>query len=285
MLRRLTLVICLIVVFAVFAPVSQAIGCNTVKLSSDLAAFSDQMKNSADIAKVLADIDAWTAQQRSICVPGFIPANSNVQIIDGYKPLYIFKSDQFEGGKGTLGPLDLPGGLYKASLVVDGAFSGKLEQTGGDCYLLTIFDMFAVYELDQHNTIERAIYADGCTANINVEQATGSWTLEIAEYLSEDVVEIKNSYSSETDGTMPIIGPVVLQDGHYNFTLKTEGDMIMTVQTLVGDCQTEQIGRFINVTHGQASGGVSAPLDTLDCVAFITTDNATAPWTLTVQTP
>jgi hypothetical protein len=282
MLRRFGIAFCLALICILVAPIASAQTCNTLILSADIGDFADQMKNTdpATVDEVLDDMEHWIAQQRAACVPR--STDTGLQARPGYEAMYTFSSDE-EGSEAVLGPLYMPGGLYRVRLIANGAISAKLEEVEGSCYLLSIFDLFAIFELDKQNTVERVIYTDACEANINVVTSTGSWTIEVSEYLDSDVVQIEDSYSSETLGSMPVIGPILFDDGSYEFTLTTAGYMILNVQPLSGDCETEFSGNFIGVRPGEASNGVKASLNTFNCIAFLTMDNVSDPWTITVQ--
>lgn len=283
MLRRFGIAFCLLVILILIVPIASAQTCNTLLLASDIGDFADQMENTDPTAveDVLDDMEAWIAQQRAACVPR--STDTGLQALPEYEAMYTFTSDEY-GTDAVLGPLYMPGGLYRVRLIANGAISAKLEEVEGSCYLLSIFDLFAIFELDKQNMVERVIYTDACEANINVVTSTGSWTIEVSEYLEQDVAAVQDSYDSETLGTMPVLGPLIFDDGTYTFNVTTDGYMTLTVQPLSGDCETES-GTLVGVRPGEASNGVTATLNTFNCIAFITMDNVSDPWTITVEQP
>jgi len=281
-MRRFGIAFCLGLILFLIVPVANAQTCNMLLLAADIGDFADQIENTdpAEVEDVLDDMERWIAQQRAACVPR--STDTGLQARPGYEAMYTYSSDEY-GSEASLGSIYMPGGLYRVRLIANGAISAKLEEVEGSCILLSIFDLFAIFELDKQNTVERVIYINACEANINVVTSTGSWTIEVSEYLDSDVVAIEESYSSEELGSMPVLGPIVFDDGSYEFTVTTEGYMILNIQPLSGDCETEFPGNFIGVRPGEATAGVKGTLNTFNCIAFITMDNVSAPWTITTQ--
>jgi hypothetical protein len=113
--------------------------------------------------------------------------------------------------------------------------------------------------------------------------------------LSEDIAAIQSelaaldaecrglSFSSEVDGSQPVIGPIILEEGVYRVTFTTDGYGSISGTVLEGDCERE-IRLIFNESEGDASDGSQAVLDIEgDCEVLLELDNITDDWTLTIE--
>lgn len=90
------------------------------------------------------------------------------------------------------------------------------------------------------------------------------------------------SFSSEVDGSMPVIGPVILE-GTYRVTLTTDGFAIIAGTVLDGDCERE-VRSMYNIFADAAADGAQIVLDIDDeCEVLLEFSNVSEDWTLTFE--
>lgn len=91
------------------------------------------------------------------------------------------------------------------------------------------------------------------------------------------------SFSSEADGSQPVLGPIVLGDGVYKVNLDTAGYFQAFIETLDGTCETQR-GRDVlfNLSRGQGVNS-SAILRASNCTMLLALDNVSEVWTLNFE--
>ena len=90
------------------------------------------------------------------------------------------------------------------------------------------------------------------------------------------------SFSSETDGSQPVLGPIVLGDGVYKVNLDTTGYFQAIIETLDGTCETQLgmgIAILFNMFEGQGTNS-SAILRAKNCTMLLSLSNVTEDWAL-----
>jgi len=90
------------------------------------------------------------------------------------------------------------------------------------------------------------------------------------------------SFSSEADGMMPVIGPVVFaQNGVYRATVVTDGFFIATLTPVSGTCEPGNRGRgLFNFGPREGQTQVETILTAEGCMTLLEIKNVTQPWTL-----
>lgn len=282
MLRRITLVAVFGFLFSFSSKEAFAQDCDAASLSNDLADFSAEMESAESVSSVLDDVEAWLSEQQSACDSNAQSSQTVTEPGPPKEPTLSFSSAQ-DGNQPVLGPLKIEDGIYRIRLETDGFFIADLEEMEGKCELLTTFGFFNISMGQAENGAEVVLVAEGCEALISISNVTTAWTLDFYAYGPEDVAPVKTEYSSETDGTMPVLGPLQFEDGRYKITLKTEGFFIASLETVDGNCESNSLFGLYNISAGQASQGAQTLITTQDCIALITTTNINAPWTLTFE--
>ncbi len=90
------------------------------------------------------------------------------------------------------------------------------------------------------------------------------------------------SFSSEIDGSQPVLGPIILEEGVYRATLTTEGFAIINGTELDGDCEREL--RLFSIGRGDAANGAQAVINLEDdCEFLLEFSNITDAWAFTIE--
>lgn len=195
-----------------------------------------------------------------------------------YAPIRYDSSSQ--GLQPVLGPVKLPTGIYRVTVVTNGFFIAKVETLSGMCETGFI-GLFNLSSGDANAGTSNILESDECEALIAISNVTEPWFLEI-EQISTQVntyPTISLQFDSSAEGLMPVLGPFQIPSGTYRITVNTTGFFIAHVKTLAGTCDEGFLGLF-NLTAGQASAGASSILKSQDCAALIMINNVTEPWVM-----
>lgn len=91
------------------------------------------------------------------------------------------------------------------------------------------------------------------------------------------------SFSSEVDGSQPVLGPMILEEGVYRVTLTTDGFVTVKGTELDGSCERD-IDLLYNEFEGDAADGSQVVLDLDDdCEVLLEFSNITDDWTMTFE--
>jgi len=265
-----------------FSASALAQDCDAAALSSDLADFSAQMQSSTSASAVLDEVTVWLAASQGACANSTQPIQVASEPGAPKEPVLAFSSAQ-DGNQPVLGPVTIPDGVYRIRLVTDGFFSAELEELEGTCDLSTTFGFFNIMMDAASGGAEVLFVSSGCEALITTSNVTKAWTLDFYQLGPDDVKPVKAEYSSEIDGSMPLLGPLQFEDGRYKITLVTDGFMSASIETVNGDCEISGFMGLFNIMADQASDGAQALLTTKECIGLITMSNVTEDWTLTFE--
>lgn len=88
------------------------------------------------------------------------------------------------------------------------------------------------------------------------------------------------SFSSDTDGMQPVLGPITLPEGIYRATVTTTGFFIGDIELIDGECESTGFGSVFNLSPGQADAGAQAVIRSAECRMLFPVENTREPWTL-----
>ncbi|MBC7815012.1 MAG: hypothetical protein H7175_27890 [Burkholderiales bacterium] len=193
------------------------------------------------------------------------------------EPTIRFSSSEL-GLRPVIGPVNIPTGTYRVTATTTGFIIVQLEPVSGSCEggLLGLFNMMQGQGNDGAETM---LVSENCQTLIQVSNTNEAWTLEFSRIDTLAPVPLDNHYDSTLNGLQAVIGPVSFLDGQYRVTANTDGFFIVQLQPLQGVCDTGFLGLF-NLMQGQASSGAQSLFTSQGCVALITVENVTEPWTL-----
>ncbi|HEX2906034.1 MAG TPA: hypothetical protein VHO69_04195 [Phototrophicaceae bacterium] len=212
-------------------------------------------------------------------VPTLTPAPTNTPtLIPTIAPIR-YDSNSL-GLQPVIGPVQLRSGIYRAKVVTNGFFIGKVETLQGTCDTGWV-GLFNLSSGQANMGASSLLKSQDCEALIAISNTTDTWSLEF-EQISPEIntyLTIPLQFDSSVEGLMPILGPFKIPSGTYRVTVNTNGFFSASLETLNGNCDAGFMGLF-NLSQGQASAGASNILKSKDCAALIVISNVTEPWTL-----
>ncbi len=91
------------------------------------------------------------------------------------------------------------------------------------------------------------------------------------------------SWDSETEGQLPVIGPVLFPDGLYRATVTTNDYLTLRIETLSGDCDPGGGRALFILSADDASDGAQAVFRSDSCAALIEISRVDEDWELSFE--
>ena len=206
--------------------------------------------------------------------------------------LYSFTSEE-EGLRPVLGPLSLPAGIYVATLTTEESMSVSRTSLSGDCgsdLEESLFNLACGRGAVGAQSV--VIVEKDCEILLEVDNVMfgfgtmEDWVMEIVSVDSSEIETVNAIYSvsSAEVGLQPALGPLLLAEGVYVFSVETTGYLILSPKSLSGDCGFDLKASIFNLSAGQAAEGAQSVVDAeKDCDVFLEVGNASDDWTLDIR--
>lgn len=271
----------LILVLWLFSQVSLAQSeCDGTMLSSELELFVSTLSASDAPTETLNLINDWVDNAIINCSETDLSTPTSLSSTDINIPVLTYSSEDL-GLQPVIGPVDIPDGIYRATVKTDGFFIGKIEPVAGECLTGTL----GLFNLSQGISTDGASSLVGsveCRGLIQISNTTEPWTLEFYAIDLEASELIQPSYSSDETGLYSVSNILKFEDGIYRVRVETDGFFIAAMETIAGECNSGFLGLF-NLSQGQAASGAENTLQTEGCLAILTTTNVTDNWMMTFE--
>ena len=202
------------------------------------------------------------------------------------EPLFSFSSDE-SGMQPVLGPLTLPAGVYVITATTDGYMTVSPQSLSGDCgsdVRRSIFNLSSGEGGDGAQSV--VVIESNCNVLLEIGNTRESWSLDIVAAKSLSVQSFSSSYSTDSDtmGLQPALGPLKLPAGVYVFTAKTDGYMIVSPQSLSGDCGSDVRRSIFNLSSGEGADGAQSVVEVeKDCAVLLEIGNTREYWQLEIN--
>jgi hypothetical protein len=180
-----------------------------------------------------------------------------------------------------LDAVEIPDGDYRVQIVTNGYFFFKTEVDGG-CIRRPRFTSVLYGEGTQG--VEFLLASSQCRVTFSVT-ANGNWRLDFYPFSVSDFELLDETYSSETEGLVPIIGPVRIADGTYIATLVSDGPICVEFAWISGECDFghDEFDKTLFNSTPSAFPKVRTTITSNDCYGYFMFNEADAPWTLTFE--
>lgn len=210
-------------------------------------------------------------------------------VIEVEDSLFSFNSVD-DGQRPVLGPIALPQGLYRISVVTNDYIRLAPTTVVGDCG----YD-FQVKALNLRSGVAssgiQSLYeaTSDCEVVFEIELIKGDWTIYVETVDRELAPTIElaaemSRFSSAELGYQPIIGPVAISAGAYVFTVTTDDFFSVESYALSQDCGLDLGHHIFILGPGDASEGADSLVEVeSDCIALLDVHTVDEDWVMDIK--